>query len=90
MVVKISEINEEHKEYVSVQLYYTSKGQIKIISIEWKDGRDFRVEKQKDPIKTGYIPIPEIYPVLIKGTWRLLFYQDPQFFVLHPNIDYRK
>ena len=88
--MEIRDINEEQKEYISVQLYYTPKGEINILAIEWKDGREFKVENQKEPIKTGYIHIPEIYPVLIKGSWRLIFYQDPQFFVLHPEIDYRK
>ena len=74
--------SQDEIQYVSVQLYYTKSGEIQIEAIEWSDGRTFRVEDRRDPIKTGDHSIPEIYPVKIRGARKDIYYQDPQFFVL--------
>lgn len=80
--MKIKDITEEDKAYVSVWLYYTPVGDVRIESVEWSDGREFRVEDQQGPRRTGDRHIREIYRVRIRGKWKLLFYQDPEFFVL--------
>lgn len=74
--------SQDEIQYVSVQLYYTADGHIIIEAIEWLDGRTFCVEDRRDPIRTGDVIVREIYPVRIKGDWKDIYYQDPQFFVV--------
>ena len=79
--MKIKTVDQHDRIFVAVELYYTREGKIRILKIEWEDGREFWVEDQKEPIPFDDWHMKEVYPVKIKGKWRYVYYQDPEFFV---------
>lgn len=80
-------MNNREKIYVSVGIYYTYKGEIIPEYIEWSDGRVFWIEETKAAIRTTDHFIREIYPIKIRGAWKYLYYEDPQFFVLGKDLE---
>ena len=85
-IIELDHIDTRDKIFVSVGLYYTHEGEIIPEYIEWEDGRTFRIEDARPPIRTTDLFVREIYPVKIKGSWKHLYYQDPQFFVLPHKV----
>ena len=84
-LIQIEYLDTRDKIFVSVGIYYTHQGEIIPEYIEWVDGRVFWIEETRAPIRMTDLFVREIYPVKIKGSWKYLYYQDPQFFVLSPR-----
>ena len=84
-IIDLEHIDNRDKIFVSVGIYYTHEGEIIPEYIEWEDGRTFRIEDARAPIRMTDLFVREIYPVKIRGSWKYLYYQDPQFFVLSPR-----
>jgi hypothetical protein len=71
------------KCYVSVEVYYTSAGQLIPLSVEWEDGRVFHIDRAEEPepavSRTG--SCGERYACSIHGVKTFLYYEDPAWFV---------
>lgn len=69
---------------VPVKAYFTSKGDIIPLSIIWKDGTEYQIDKVTDIVKAASLKAGGCglrYTVFIEGKQTYLFYEDPMWFV---------